>query len=521
LYKVLLVDDEPLALEGLELLIDWNKRGFRVEAACENGEEALRHIRRNPPDLVVTDIRMPVLDGLGLIEEARKSGESSPLFVVASGYADFEYARRALRLGVSHYLTKPVIGEEADEMLVRLHRELSERDRNRRIGRSARRHEIGLALSALLHGTDEQERSAAASRLSAISGAAEAWVYLRVAADGEDAAQARAAAWREAEEIDGCYPVDDGRSAFGFVAGIRYGAGRESDAIVRSLSERLLQVMRAAASGRCGIAAGCVVDRLESLPESGRSAEEAEKFLYYADSGIVLYGEIRNKELSMNPALLRAADGIVDAMENGDPESLKTVIREAFRNFETNMIEPEWIDIFLCQVIVRCASVYRDLGGDMDALLRESGFERGFPRTGHLEQAARILTEFGLRCQSAVSGMRELRTGGTQAKVADYLRRHFREPVTIKEIADRFFIHPVYLGQSFTRRYGKGVLDFLHDLRIEEAKRLLRETDEPSGAIAERVGYSTYPHFLKQFERRTGMKPGEYRQLGTAGRLSE
>jgi YesN/AraC family two-component response regulator len=251
-YDVLLVDDEPHALDGLMLMVDWERHGFRVAGACRDGEEALRRIRTEPPDLVVTDIRMPVMDGLALIEEARRSGHRDLLFAIASGYHDFEYAARAVRLGVRHYLTKPVIASEAEEMLERLSSELRERKRH----------------------------------------------------DPED--------------------------------------GQPPDA-----------------------------------PAPERS--------------------------------------------------------------------------------------------------------------------------------------------GVQAEVAEFLRAHYRQSLTIREIAERFHVHPVYLGQSFARKYGMGINDFVHELRIGEAKRLLEQTDMTLGAVAEAVGYNVYQHFLKQFERRTGMKPAAYRMSASDG----
>jgi Response regulator containing CheY-like receiver domain and AraC-type DNA-binding domain len=253
MYSVLLVDDEPHALEGLQMMVDWERLGFRVAGACRDGEEAMRHIRIDPPDLVVTDIRMPVMDGLALIEEAQRSEHRDILFVIASGYHDFEYAARAVRLGVSHYLTKPVITAEAEEMLGRLSAELRERDR------------------------------------------------------------------------------------------------------------------------------------------SAQAADER------------------------------------DAPERS----------------------------------------------------------------------------------------------GVQAEVAAFLRDHYKSSLTIREIAERFYVNPVYLGQSFARKYGMGIVDYVHELRIEEARRLLKETDMTLGAIAESVGYNVYQHFLKQFERRAGMKPAVYRALVSGGPQSE
>jgi two-component system response regulator YesN len=107
MLKAMLVDDEPLALEGLRLLIDWGAEGFEVCAECADAKQALKLLPVARPDLIVTDIRLPGLDGLELMQAARQKGFEGQL-VVVSGYNDFEYAKRALRIGVAGYLLKPV-----------------------------------------------------------------------------------------------------------------------------------------------------------------------------------------------------------------------------------------------------------------------------------------------------------------------------------------------------------------------------------------------------------------------------
>jgi two-component system response regulator YesN len=515
MYKVLLVDDEPYAIEGLELLIDWEKYGFRIGGACVDGEEAIRHISREPPDLVVTDIRMPVLDGFELIENTRRMGNDSTQFVITSGYDDFEYARRAMRLGVRHYLTKPIISAEADEMLAQLQKEFRERELRRLIRDSADRYHVRHALSVLLFGGEESERQEALRTLSHWAGQASVWTYLHIGTDAESSAQAREAAQRIADESGCRCLVDYDRDAFGLVVGRDDpgAGGPDSDGGIRAFAERLLLAMREASSGWIGIAVGCSVGRLDDLSLSFSAAAEAERFLFFGGENIVYYADIRGKTLTCDPGALKLADAIVDTMENGDPDSLSEAIREAFRTFEAKMTLPELIDIFSTQVVLRCALTVKEFGGDPDRLLKESGMGAIAGQGRHLRETAEQLTRFCLACQMAVSRLRERQTGGTQAQVADFLRRNYKETFTIKEIADRFYMNPVYLGQSFSRKYGMGILDFVHDLRIEEAKRLLRETDAASGAIAENVGYRVYQHFLKQFEKRLGMKPADYRRL--------
>ncbi|MFB9274810.1 response regulator transcription factor [Cohnella cellulosilytica] len=118
---MLLVDDEPLVLEGLTFMIDWEGHGFRVCGEACDGEEALERIQTLNPDLVVTDIRMPVMDGLQLIEHCTKELNAPCRFVILSGHDDFAFARQALACGVLDYWLKPIDAEEIHAALREIH----------------------------------------------------------------------------------------------------------------------------------------------------------------------------------------------------------------------------------------------------------------------------------------------------------------------------------------------------------------------------------------------------------------
>lgn len=126
MFRVLLADDEVLALEGLQTLIDWNKCGFEVAAVARDGAQALEQLRKVQPDLVVTDLYMPLLDGLGLMEAARQEGYTGE-FLIVSGYSEFSYAHRALSLKAAGYLLKPIDTEEAEKVVRSVYQKLSSR----------------------------------------------------------------------------------------------------------------------------------------------------------------------------------------------------------------------------------------------------------------------------------------------------------------------------------------------------------------------------------------------------------
>ena len=116
LYKIMLVDDEEEVRTSIIKQVDWEKIGFRVVSDAENGEDALEKIDIYEPDVIMTDIRMPYMDGLSLIEKVH-SKYPTVKFLIFSGFDDFEYAKEAIRLGVSEYILKPINSEELSGIL--------------------------------------------------------------------------------------------------------------------------------------------------------------------------------------------------------------------------------------------------------------------------------------------------------------------------------------------------------------------------------------------------------------------
>ena len=122
LLKVMLVDDEPSVLKGLEIMIDWEKYGFQIAGTADSGRVALKRIKQEQPDLVITDIKMPGLSGLDLIREISAYPEIKVLFIVVSGYDQFDFAQKALKYGVKDYLLKPVDENDLIASLKKLYR---------------------------------------------------------------------------------------------------------------------------------------------------------------------------------------------------------------------------------------------------------------------------------------------------------------------------------------------------------------------------------------------------------------
>ncbi len=107
MFKVLLIDDEPIIREGLETIIDWSQHGFEICGEAANGRDGLEKVRHMQPDLLIVDIKMPVIDGLKLLEELRKEGNQVQALIL-TGYSEFAYAQKAVNLGAIGYILKPI-----------------------------------------------------------------------------------------------------------------------------------------------------------------------------------------------------------------------------------------------------------------------------------------------------------------------------------------------------------------------------------------------------------------------------
>ena len=126
MYKLLLVDDEVLVREAIAENIHWNELGYELLSVCENGKEAIEYIKKNKVDVVITDICMPFIDGIDLSKYIYEN--HLPINVIIfSGYNEFEYAKKAIKYGVSEYLSKPVTAYELSEILGNLKKNLDKK----------------------------------------------------------------------------------------------------------------------------------------------------------------------------------------------------------------------------------------------------------------------------------------------------------------------------------------------------------------------------------------------------------
>ncbi|GFN30175.1 response regulator [Paenibacillus xylaniclasticus] len=506
MYKALLVDDEPLAIEGLMLFIDWEAYGFEICGTCENGEEALRAIAQLKPDVVFTDIRMPIVDGLELIERASEANDYKIHFVVLSGYSDFEFAQRALRSGVSHYLLKPIIPSEASAVMADVRYKLDE-ERSRSIVRS----QEGLKRpEELLHRLIGSESCALEDAdvmlVQSLSGQCEEWRAMLLEWSGEDSIGLLV--MQLSQRYKHLYVLVQSASTFLLVHGTK------SSEETKHLLDELNQLLK---TGQYRISVGLGQQQLVEIRKSYWSACECMKnFFFEPTSGeSVRYAQEDGGNASVELEDFWRDQGLLEAVEWGDKARLSGELERMKELFRERRVEPAWIVSFIEHLIYRCLLLLKESDIETVDVLRT--WEEQVASMNAMYDLENRFDSFNRFAGDVIDKLVKKREekGRHPLKEAEkYILEHYREPITVKELAERFYMNPSYLGQAFQARYERGILEYVHDLRIEEARRLMEaEPYRKMVDIAESVGYSHYNHFLKEYEKRFRSKPTQFMNM--------
>jgi two-component system response regulator YesN len=517
MYSVILVDDEVFSRIGLRNLIDWKACGFDVTGEADNGEDALALVRRDKPDLVITDIRMPVMDGLELIRRVREDESVSDTeFIIISGYDDFAYAQKAVRYGVVDFILKPVDDGELERVLKELANKL---DRNK-----LERQRQSLLLneqmvSALIRG-DAPETETAKWAESQGYRPDDVFRYLLVEVndlhpwqekEGPPPEAVRQIIREEGKALMGGdrFPhVHPHAKRFGLIVPeSRFSDPDGLDRFAQHLQERLGSRLEAPVY----LFFSDAVQGLAGLKDAYQTANAAALHKYACDSRILFHDRLPDEPLNymnLDPALFRQLN---ERVEEGDEESLRAAIDDFFNRFRELRLAPEAVKLAVHASVSDVLNHIRRIG------IEDAELEHLPPMLGWQdlsltpEELKRLFANFMMECADKISARRKDSIKGSMQKIKEYIEAHYHENISLKSIAATFYTNPVYLGQLFKKTYGMYFNEFLLSIRIREAKKLLRRTDLRIYEIASRVGFNNADYFVTQFEKIENMTPTEYR----------
>ncbi|MCC3376045.1 response regulator [Cohnella sp. REN36] len=522
--KVLIADDEPGALKALKYMLDWESYGFAVAGEAGSGREALDLLKDGDYALLVTDIRMPGIDGLDLIREVR-SFSGIPILVM-SGFGEFDYVKACLRYGIKDYLLKPVAEEDMDRVLRDVRADLSrERTLHRQLyhGMQAMRHQaLRQWASGAMRLRDAEDRF----RLLELDlePGRHAVCCLLVEMDFMDAADVsltdeeiglrRFAVLNVVEEMIGRdgYAFEQSEDRYGIVL---YGEKEDlgAEAVLAAADALRTQVSRyAGVSITIGI--GEVVRPACQVPRSLAVAERMlDRKFFAGPNAVIRSGSFDEEAPDGGETDVRELQPLLDAVAEGDGLRVHLLLKKQMDRFAAGAGTPAQVRSFMLELLVlllhllmkeghRPERLFKADVNDGKRLLEAKTIDLAFA------QAERMCLE-AIALRAASQPPKPVTT--VQAVKDIVASEYGSSAISLKAIAERIYMNPAYLGQLFKTNEGLSFNDYLLRVRMEKAKELLRRTDKKAFEVATDVGYRELDWFYKKFKAYTGYSTSEYR----------
>ncbi|GBF77796.1 DNA-binding response regulator [Paenibacillus sp. 598K] len=514
MHKVLIVDDELFVRKGLINLMDWASLQFEICGEAENGQQALEMIEQLEPDLVIVDIRMPVLDGLELIRQVKAEAEHQPLFVILSGYPDFSYAQQAFRYNVADYILKPVDEQELKATLKKLSGTLNQK---RLLSITPEKPLVETVVESLLQtepGEPVMEQIARTFELPRAS--SYAYVILEVQDQQPQGEEGYLSALRSAlqqqlrQEDKPLLLHVRTYSQYGLIVPQLWLSEQgEAD---REDYARLRQALQRESGQPVALFVGRTVGELQQISSSGASAEESLNYRFSEQAdGVFLADELLQMPLYYFDVDEELHSKLIYTIESNRQTDYTEATDAIFQAFRERHFAPGAVTNTVRRCMIAVINIIRQLEGDENDLRSLQELLNWQTKYRNLGQLREVFLQFIGEAAAYMAYKRGEKGENNIEKVKKYIDGHFRENIYLKGIAADFYMNPVYLGQLFRKQYGMYFNEYLLSLRIEEAKRLLRQTKKKMYEIAELVGFQNADYFATQFEKLENMTPTDYR----------
>lgn len=512
---VMLVDDERPARELLKMAIDWEKAGFQILFEARNGKQAFEYYCKHPTDLIITDIQMPVMDGLELLKQIKAVNPQQKI-VILSCHESFTYARQALKYGAMDYLIKDALTEDTlFHLLENIHVQDSEKKR-------LQIQPPADILHRILSGREEAKKTAfeqfdlflkkgfdffcCICRLESFSGLLSEWnaITKELAKSLEETDGGSIYVCQQQYLIILCY-LQHQNSKMNM-----FNSRFQSLRIIRQNLELLTGCsvsMGVSSQSRTG-------SNLYSLIEQAYQALETKVFqgtgktLYFnpqynrgqqfqIDNLNSQLQRIRNSVEALDEAALqKALSGIYN-------KNLAGVVHYNYLNYVNAIL----IDILMESCKKRSIpykEVFESEVLDFDVFDKMNSAENIYH--WFLNHFFKLFHCFEIDAAAYSPRVN---------KIMDYIQKNYQTDISLETIASTFWIHKVYLAKIFKQETGKSVNEYIRQIRIEKAKELLIKENIRISEIVTATGFNSPQSFYTIFKKHVGMSPGEYRELSS------
>ena len=544
MLKTFLVEDEVVIREMIKKMIPWEQYGFELAGEAADGEMALPLILKSKPDLLITDIKMPFMDGLTLCRLVKKELPDIRI-VILSGYDDFNYAKQAISIGVEDYLLKPITKNAFIERLKEIHNryehEKTQREYYEKFRLEMQEYEKNASrdfFETLVRADSdlaELYRRADKLNLDIVAEAYNILIFTPDTSEGNYNSYEECSDW-EAEVQDKIntyflnHPVAIlfRHQVFSYailVKGQKDTIEKNTEECVKAIQDIMNQTERRT---DWFIAVGKSADRLSMLGHSYRTAVRANSFRYLYDGHILDYQsleaqkenpsdsrredsvQLRNVNINaLNPAILQKF------LSSGLAEEVDDFIRDYFNAIgQEPMSSLVFRNYVVLNVRFSVLSFLKKLGCD-DSEISGQEMENIMDETGKTIEAA--VAYCGKILKKAIA-LRDENAGDQNRSVlklaVDFIDHNYMdEEISLNKAAHVANVSANHFSALFSQNMGQTFTEYLTDLRMNKAKELLRCTAMRSSEIAGEVGYKDAHYFSYLFKKTQGMTPSEYRKM--------
>lgn len=543
MLKIFLAEDEVVVRETIKRMIPWEELGFELVGEAADGEMALPLLIRQQPDLLITDIKMPFMDGLTLARLAKKEIPGLKV-VILSGYDDFNYAKQAIGIGVEDYLLKPItknaLIERLSEIRSRYEHEKTQKEYYEKFQREMQAYEKNSSrdfFEALVGGSmDMMEVYKRAEKLG-LDIVAEAYNVLifTMNCDEDFSGQRDEYSSWEAESLELLENFFAGHSSAMlfrsniFSYGVLLKGQRETiEENTRACVDEIRKILsRQDGRREWFLAVGQSVDRLSQIQKSYHTASRAFSQRYLYDENILYYDEMETMEHpggqaetednaylqkvdvnALNPAILQKF------LSNGLQEETENFVKDYFYAIGQEPMESlVFRNYVILNVRFSVISFIKGLGCD----------------TNEMESAdtEEVLAESGKNMESAIAyakkmisqaiEIRDQNSGNKNRSIlktaVDFIDSHYmEEDISLNTVANVANVSSNHFSALFSQNMGQTFIEYLTTLRMNKAKELLRCTGMRSSEIAGEIGYKDAHYFSYLFKKTQGMTPSDYRK---------
>lgn len=527
--KLLIVDDEPLAQLGINSMLDWSIYDITVIGTASNGAEALKIIESSRPEIVIADIKMPVMDGLELARRCREQFGKLPLFILLTSYEEFQLVKTAITYGVIEYLSKLELNKDdltaALKKALRIIAEIHERQSYSSQFMDHYRDKFFIRLIHNLFDSEEQFQVQAKNlnlTFDALSYAVASCRFQLTSSSQQTEVCLHAVRMiQEMSQKHGCFAVglDTAHFCLLFCFSEEDSQHREISRMERMLTD-ICTMIHSYFSLTITAAVGNIVNNPLQISDSYQFARQLlpltapEKPLLFFDA----MGDNLFFKTVFNISLFR--DNLRKAFEEYDTSALYDTFTELIILFRQH---PEHYAQALdaaCNILYLVISLFPN--GEKAAHDIFSTAKTG----SSPEEANGYLSVYNKKTTSEIADwLEQLRDGlihilddsrmlyrnHTVAYVQKYIQEHIREHLTLNEVATVFSISPSYLSSLFTKHVGVNFTEYVNEQKVEEAKRLFRSPKEYRiYEVADMLGYGNAFYFSRVFRKYAGYSPSEY-----------